>query len=315
MAVAVGRRADEPGGMTTTASPTPVPAGTVVVGIDGSVGAGQALDWAADQAALEHRPLTVVYSGQLATGGSALWLGQPGVDVSQLLKDIRVAGHGLLDNARRRAERRAPGVVVHQVLSTADPRSTLVELADHAATVVVGSRGRGPIASVLLGSVSVYVAQHAACPVVVVRSDGSATHGGGVVVDVDDTEAARAAIEFAYRTASFRSLPLTALRVVWDPSHLGDDEHVVTDTEPGLNGERLLLSEATAGMREKFPDVQDRLVLVRGLREHQLARASRTADLLVVASHHTGPVDHFLYGSVATVVEHAACDVAVVTAP
>lgn len=302
-----------------TTAPTPPPAGTIVVGVDGSTGADQALDWAADQAALEHRPLTLVHSGHLAAGGGALWLGQPGIDVGQLLEDIRVAGHRLLDAAEQRATRRSPGLQVHQVMSTADPRTALVDLSAHAATVVVGSRGRGPIASALLGSVSVHLTRHATCPVVVVRHpehpEGAESAGSrrGVVVEVDDTEQARVAIEYAYRTASFRSLPLTALRVVWDPRHTGDDEHVVGAGEPGLETERELLSAATAGMQEKFPDVVADLVLVRGLREHQLARASRGADLLVVGSHPAGAVDRFLFGSVTPVVEHAGCDVAVVS--
>ncbi|MFB9312233.1 universal stress protein [Nocardioides plantarum] len=293
-------------------STTP-PAGSIVVGIDGSAGADQALEWAVDQAALEHRPLTIVYSGRLTTGGDALWLGQPGVDVGAMMESIKVAGHGLLDNAERRAVRRAPGLEVHQVLSTGDPRLALVELGERAAGLVVGSRGRRPIATALLGSVSVHVARHATCPVVVVRHAEGTAPRGGVVVDVDDTEQARAAIEYAYRTASFRSLPLTALRVVWDPEHRRDDEHVVTDADPGLDAERLLLSEATAGMREKFPDVLDRLVLVRGMREHQLTRASRDADLLVLGSHEAGVIDRFVFGSVSTVLEHAACDVALVS--
>ena len=292
-------------------STTP-PAGSIVVGIDGSTGADQALDWAVDQAVLENRALTLVYSGQLSAGGNAMWLGQPGIDVGAMLEEITVAGHGLLDNAERRAVRRSPGLVVHQVLSTEDPRTVLVELGRHAAGVVVGSRGRGPIATALLGSVSVHVSRHAPCPVVVVRHAKGTEPRGGVVVDVEDSERSRVAIEYAYRTASFRRLPLVALRVVWDGAHLRDDEHVVGDDEPGLEAERELLSEATAGMREKFPDVHDRLVLVRGLREHQLTRASRTADLLVVGSPDAGAVDRFLLGSVAAVVERAACDVAVV---
>jgi nucleotide-binding universal stress UspA family protein len=299
--------------MTTSPTTVPVPSGTIVVGIDGSPGADRALGWATDQAAHERRPLTIVYSARITTGGDAMWMGQPGIDVSGMLDDIRVAGHALLDNAARRVERRAPGLVVHRVLTSADPRTALVELGERAAQVVVGSRGRGPIASALLGSVSVYVSQHTTCPVVVVRHAKGAAPRNGVVVDVDGSDETRAAVEYAYRTASFRGLPLTALLVVWDPAHLGDDEHVVADGDTGLDADRELLSEATAGMREKFPDVEDRLVLVRGLREHQLARASRSADLLVVGSHHAGIIDRFIFGSVATLVEHAACDTAVVS--
>ncbi|WP_148616317.1 universal stress protein [Nocardioides rubriscoriae] len=273
--------------------------------------AEQALDWATDEAALEHRALVLVYSVRLTTSSDAMLFGQPAVDMTVILEDLRIAGHKMLADARRRAQARAPGLVVHEILTRVDPRTALLELGERAAAVVVGSRGRGPIATALLGSVSVHLAKHATCPVVVVRHAPGAAARGGVVVDVDDTEQGRAAIEFAYLTASFRRLPLTALRVVWDPTHVGADHRVVRDEDPGLDTERLLLSEATAGMREKFPDVADRLELVRGRREHQLARASRGAELLVVGSAPNGPVEHLARGSVATVVEHAACDVAV----
>ncbi len=311
MAVALGARPDHGGHMTSR----PVPAGSIVVGIDGSTGADQALDWATDQAALEHRPLVLVCSARLAAGGDAMWLGQPGVDIGAILEDLRVASHQMLAHARHRAEQRAPGLVVHESLTRADPRTALVDLGERAATVVVGSRGRGPIASALLGSVSVHLAKHATCPVVVVRHDPDSASHTGVVVDVDDTEQGRVAVEYAYRAASFRGWPLTALRVVWDPMHLGADDHVVDVDDPGLTTERRLLSEATAGMREKFPDVQDRLVLVRGRREQQLVRASRHADLLVVGTTPYGVLDQLVHGSVATVVEHAACDVAVLPRP
>lgn len=309
--MATGPRAAHGGDMTSR----PVPAGSIVVGIDGSTGAERALDRATDLAALEHRPLVLVCSARLAAGGDAMWLGQPGVDIGAILEDLRVAGHAMLAHARSRAEQRAPGLVVHESLTRADPRTALVDLGERAATVVVGSRGRGPISSALLGSVSVHVAKHATCPVLVVRRDPDAPSRGGVVVDVDDTEQGRAAVEHAYLAASLRGLPLTALRVVWDPVHLGADDHLVPDDEPGLETERLLLAEATAGMREKFPDVDDHLVLVRGRREQQLVRASRDADLLVVGAAPYGVLDQLVHGSVSTVVEHAACDVAVLPRP
>ena len=293
----------------TTSAPR---AGSVVVGIDGSFGSDQALDWAVDQALLEHRPLTIVLSDHLMMGGDSLSLGLPGVDVAAIGEHVRQAGTAVLVKAERRAIRQAPDLVVQRVLSDADPRLALVRLSESAATVVVGSRGRGPIVSALLGSVSVHVARHAACPVVVVRGIKGSAPGSGVVVAVDDTAPSQAAVEHAYRTASVRSWPLTALRVVWDPAHRGDHEHMVADGDPGTDDDRALLSQATAAMQEAHPDVRTHHRLVRGLREHQLARASRGADLLVVGSSPRGLLDDFLFGSVATVVEHAACDVAVV---
>lgn len=308
-------------GMTTTvissaASSSPAtPAGSIVVGIDGSAPSERALVWAVRQAGLEHRALTLVHAAHFNPGGDT---GLVGLDVGALMEDLRQWGRDLLSDATARVTAQDPEVRVHQVLTIDDPRQALLSLAEHAAMLVIGSRGHGMVASLLLGSVSVSVSKHAACPVVVVRhprsQDGGS--GGGVLVGIDGSAETRGAVEFAYRTASFRGLPLTAVHVFWDMSHIGADQHDVADDEPGLEDLRALLSESIAGMREKFPDVQDRVRLVRGFRDRQLIQASAGMDLLVVGARQRGFVGDFVYGTISpTVVEHAACDVAVVPAP
>lgn len=281
-----------------------------MVGVDGSPGGEQALLWAVRQAALEHRPLTIAHSSHLTMGGDTLWMGQPGIDVGGLLQQVLASGRELLETSRRHVLREHADLVVHLHLSTSvDARRMLLDLSESAALLVVGSRGRGPIASVLLGSVSATVAKHAGCPVAVVRAAADAPSRAGVVVAVDDSEDSRAAVELAYRMASLAGLPLTALRVVWDPTRPGDDDHVVTDADVGLQTERLAIAESVAGMQERYPDVPVRLELVRGTHERQLVRASRGADLLVLGTHPQNLVDDILYGSVAPVLERARCTV------
>ena len=112
-----------------------VPAGTVVVGVDGSTSADQALDWAVEQAALEHRPLTLVHAlGPLGTSGTA-WLDQAGVNQRDILDAMRGDGQKLLDAARDRAFNKAPQLVVHEVLRLVDPREALLELSQEASTM------------------------------------------------------------------------------------------------------------------------------------------------------------------------------------
>lgn len=298
---------------------SPAPAGSIVVGVDGSEQSDQALVWAVRQAGLEHRTLTLVHAAHLNAGGDT---GLVGLDVGQLLEDLRLWGRELLRTATDRVTALDPEVRVHPVLSTDDPREALLSLAKHAAMLVIGSRGRGTMASLLLGSVSVAVSKRAACPVVVVRHPHTglpgvpATPGRGVLVGIDGTAEAQGAVEFAYRTASFRQLPLTAIHVFWDMARIEADQHEVGDDEPGLDDLRALLAESVAGMQEKFPDVQDQVRLVRGFRDRQLIRESAGMDLLVMGSRQRGFMGEFVYGSVSpTVVEHAACDVAVVPAP
>ncbi len=292
---------------------TPVTPGSIVVGIDGSASSGRALGWAARQAALEHRTLALVHAAHLGATGDVLWGSVPGVEVARVLDDLAQTGRALLEEAAERVRREEPGVEVQQVLSTDDPRSLLLGGSAVAAMTVLGSRGRGLMTSLLLGSVSLAVSKHATGPVVVVRESEPGAAHGRVVVDVDGTADSLPAIELAYHTAAFRSLPLTALHVFWDAVHRDSEEHVVHDDEPGLGDVRALLAESVAGMQEKYPEVQDRLVLERGFRDRQLVRAAESAVLVVVGARRRGLLDDFLHSSVAaTVVEHARCDVAVV---
>jgi nucleotide-binding universal stress UspA family protein len=105
------------------------------------------------------------------------------------------------------------------------------------------------------------------------------------------------------------------MHVFWDDPDPTDDERVVADDEPGLEDLRALVAESVAGMGEKFPDVDARVVLVRGHRDRELIKASATMDLLVVGSRQRGAINDFVHGAISpTIVEHAHCDVAVVPA-
>ncbi|GAB3779599.1 universal stress protein [Nocardioides ungokensis] len=293
-----------------------VPAGTVVVGVDGSRSADQALDWAAEEASLEHRPLTLVHAlGPLGTSGTA-WLDQAGVNQRDILDAMRADGQSLLDTARVRVARKAPDVEVHEVLRLVDPREALLDLSHEAAALVLGSRGRGPVRSLVLGSVSVGVSRHASCPVVILRPHNQGVVRRGVLVGADGTERSRASLEFAYRQASLRRLPLTVMHCFWDAQGATSGAHTIPDSAEGYDDQRLLLAESVSGMTEKFPDVHVHTELARGLADDCLVRASARMELVVVGFHHSGTVSGLVYGSVAsTVLEHASCVVAVVPEP
>ena len=117
----------------------------------------------------------------------------------------------LLAEARADVTRRAPHLDVREVLRVADPRDLLQELSREAAMVVLGSRGRGPMRTLLLRSVGVAVTRHAECPVVVVRPGNRGLVRNGVLVGADGTERSQTTLEFAYRQASLYGLPLTVL--------------------------------------------------------------------------------------------------------
>lgn len=273
---------------------TSVPAGTVVVGIDGSASADRALRWAIDEAVGLGRPLTLLHA--VATADAA-WLPRTGLDYGPFLAELRERGRDVLTRAREAVAQRAPGLEVHEVLEVADPRSVLVDVSRDASLLVLGSRGRGPVRSLLLGSVGLAVMRHAHCPVVIHRSGKAGLVRHGVLVGIDGGDHSRAVLEFGFAQASRRELPLTVVHT----------DEVVGYTAPDEQQQQLLVSEAAAGLREKYPDVRVTVEVAVGAPEAHLLRLGARMDLVVVGAHVGG------IGSVAaSVVEHATSPVAVV---
>jgi nucleotide-binding universal stress UspA family protein len=140
-------------------------ADVVVVGVDGSPNAWGALAWAAEETRLRKGTLRIVCAFEdpvMTVGvGTAFGSGAPiAVDPDLIVG----AAKEVVDEAKRQV-----GDVPVEVVARCDrPQDVLVEASQGAALVVVGSRGHGAVGSLLLGSVSNYVAHHADCPVVIV---------------------------------------------------------------------------------------------------------------------------------------------------
>lgn len=258
---------------------TTIPPGSIVVGVDGSAASRQALQWAADQAALEGRSLFLVHVVDPFSGSE------------------RADTSAVLTEAAEVVERRRPGVDVHASLLLGDVREVLLDDAERASLLVVGSRGRGRARSVLFGSVGVAVGTRAACPVVVVRPHHPGVPRRGVLVGVGATAVSRAPLEFGYRMASTHRLPLTVLHCVHDDG----EEH------------QRELAELIAGMTEKFPDVHVKRRLTRMPVSEGILDQAVDMDLVVVGRHHRATRHARGVGTLAaTVIEHGACAVAVV---
>lgn len=294
---------------------TVIPSGTVVVGVDGSPSAARALEWAIDQAALERRPLTL--ASALGGPSDTMWLDQAGIDHQSTVEGLRQAAEATIAEAAARVTERAPDLELYEVRRVADPRVMLLDLAEDAAMLVLGSHGRGPVRRLLLGSVSSAVARHATCPVVVVRPHPlDVDRRGGVLVGVDGTAQSLPTLEFAYREAALRHQPLTVLHCFWDVRSAAVGPAVVTTDGPQVQEERLLLAESVSGMAEKFPEVEVTTELARGMADEALVRAAERMDLLVVGRHAGHRLADLAYGTVAaTVVDHATTVVAVVPTP
>jgi nucleotide-binding universal stress UspA family protein len=280
----------------------------VVAGVDGSTDAGLAIDLAAWEADRRHAPLRLVCGfrqvyayGVLATG----------YDLDRQVRDL----DDMLIAESARIGRRYPDLVVHTEVVGGVPASVLVDESASAQLVVVGSRGLGGFASLLLGSVSAQVAAHAKAPVIVVRPP--ATRGarempgnGPVVVGVDGSTGSAPAVEFAFDEAAARGTGLIAV-YAWGvmPYDAGNDdprvEQHLADTA---------LAEALIGWQEKYPEVPVQHRAIHSLVPvHTILDQSGDAGLIVVGPRGRGGFAGLPLGSVGDgLVRHAAAPVAVV---
>jgi nucleotide-binding universal stress UspA family protein len=290
-----------------------VPHGSLVVGVDGSDASERALLWAVDQADLEHRPLVLTHA--VSPTAATTWMGAPAFDSVSMLQAMEDSGRAQLDDATAVVRAKNPAIEVYRLFERRDPRDKLLGLSTRAALVVLGTRGRGPMASLLLGSVSLGVSQHASCPVVVVRRDHDQAHSG-IVVGSDATVLSDAAVGFAFRQAELRSLPLTVVHAFWSEQDAGYPSKARDYSEADLEDMRLLLAESVAGPRADHPDVHVSLHVERGIPDSVLLHACRDADLVVVGTHPTNALYDLLAGEVSrSVLGHARCPVAVVPDP
>lgn len=284
----------------------------VVVGVDGSASGLDAVAVAAREARLRGCGLKVVHAFTLpalyAPPGPSSW--------GPAVAELRDAAGRLVDDAVRHARGAAPDVEVDAAVVAGEPLTVLEAQSRTAVLTVVGSRGLGSFAGLLLGSTAVHLAAHGRCPVLVVR--GRPAGRGPVLLGVDGSPAAQAAVGFAFAEAALRGAGLVALHAwnEWNtPVPPPQDPSEPYALAPGMlaAGERRLLAEALAGHRERYPDVAVREVVVRGGVRRALIDASADADLLVVGARGRGGFTGLLLGSVSqAVLHHAGCPVAVV---
>ena len=137
----------------------------VVVGIDGSDGGQRAIRFALNEARLRHVPLHVVMAYDLPW---QTYNAVPGLDVEQLMTDLREDAQRRLRDAVEAVSGESSGVQVTSEAIEGGPAQVLVARSAAAALLVVGSRGLGGFRGLLLGSVGHQCAQHARCPVVIV---------------------------------------------------------------------------------------------------------------------------------------------------
>lgn len=295
--------------------------GRTVVGVDGSPGARAALGWALSDAARRGAAVEVVSSFPVQ-----LYVADPFLLDEGQLEAVRV---DTLDRARAqvaevRAEVGLPDLPVDVLAVAGPPAPMLLAASEDAGRLVVGSRGRGAVKSLVLGSVALSSVTHARVPVVVVHfreddgaADGPAADGPPrVVVGLDGSRASGVALERAAAEAQLLGAELVAIAAYSAASYWSDAYSVVLPPPERLAGEVRAAAERQVA-EARLPDgVPVRIESVEGPAGNVLVEAARGALLLVVGGHGQGAVRGLLMGSVALhCVLSGPCPVMVVPEP
>jgi nucleotide-binding universal stress UspA family protein len=234
----------------------------IVVGVGDDEASERALQWAVDEAGRGSMSLHLLHASPMPFRAS-------------VTAEPAAGARRLLDDAAQRVHDLDPQVEVTTATEHGRASVSLVDAAQGAELLVVGSRARSAFASAVLGSTSLDVAVHAGCPVVPLT-----------VVHAWQLDFAGAG---------------------WTPE---DSERVRDEV---AEQERALAAEAVSGWGEKYPDVELRQVVLNAHPVEALGDHSRDAELVVVGSRGRGGFRGMLLGSVSRdVLGHAHCPVMVV---
>jgi nucleotide-binding universal stress UspA family protein len=296
-------------GATTSSATT---SGAVVVGLDRSEPGRAAVEYAAELARHRHLPLHLVHAFEVVETTVRPTIGS----MPSIESVVRNSADRLVDETVEVLAAVYPDVKVTSVVEKGSPARVLLAESEHANTIVLGSRGTGGFAELVIGSTTMHVAAHAACPVIAVpRPPGHDDPRHGVVVGVDGSALSEAAIGYAFEVASELGEPLIAIHAWHDPSRTGVGMMMPTAYDPAdiVTEERLALAESLAGWQEKFPEVVVEKKVVLGHPVPALASRSTHARMLVVGSRGRGALSSLVLGSVSHgVLHHATGPVAIV---
>jgi nucleotide-binding universal stress UspA family protein len=279
----------------------------IVVGVDESPNAAQALRWAVEHGAVRHQPVTAV----MAWG----YLAQHHAEASQPFDPQYTEADA--EEALTELVRRTVGLdagVGRKLVCDLAPRA-LLEATRDAALLVVGARGVGGFEGLLLGSVSRQVLHHASCPVVVVRASAHPPATRRIIVGVDGSGPARAALRWAIDEGSARQLPVVALHA-WRYPYVSNGLFVpVVDVD--------LLEKCAAELLDHEIDAVDASRLASPIQRRvepapaaaAIMAAAGEDAIVVVGSRGLGGFKGLLFGSVSDQLTlHAPCPVVVLPA-
>lgn len=270
--------------------------GDIVVGVDGSEHSRWALHWATYVGERTGRHVRAVQAWEYPEVSVV-----PGTEPPAGPEEMDLRTGDAL-NAVLRDELPGLADTLEHVVLRGPAAGAILEAAEDADLLVLGSRGRGGFRGLLLGSVSRQCVEHAGCPVLIARGDLPATDASPIVVGVDGSPGAEQALRWAIALADAAKRPLMAVHA-WRTTY--------SEVRPSLH-ERLE-SEARAHA-QRFCDAVDpgetdiTLVVTEGDPRDVLTAVAerRGADLIVVGRRGEGPLRALRIGSVANHLLRAA---------
>ena len=259
----------------------------LVAATDGSEESLRAVEWAAREAILHGAPLRIVSAAPLP-----LMIGlQVRPDRNVVADLIRKERDRSLAAAAARAAEMAPGLLIDTDSLADQPAQAVTASGAGALMLVVGSRGIGAFAAMVLGSVSRYATAHASCPVVVVRDETAAVRRQ-ISVGIGDLDSCADSLTFAFEEASLRKASLLVMHA-WHTPQTGISRAGSPSPVPGSYAIEAEAARQLAGLvdswREKYPNVPVSEEVVHGHPGRALVGLSASSDLVVIGRHAKHP--------------------------
>lgn len=287
------------------------PRNQILIGVDGSAESDAGVRWGVREAAHRGAAVKIVH-----VCDSSLMYGRMTSAIGAVVDEDEF-GRPMVDKALAEAATVDPQVPAHGAVLHGSPTGVLLDLTSEMDLVVIGTRGRGAISELLLGTVSHRLLAHADCPVVVVGStavDGRSESVARVVVAVGDPPHSETTMRFACREAQLHNVPLLAIRVYRLPDFpVTGGPSIPVHPSKGARREADLLADAVARCRADFQGLDAAGALRPGIPAEIFAELCAPSDLLVLGHHRhhrfvpptLGPLD-------ASILQTAPCPVVIV---
>jgi nucleotide-binding universal stress UspA family protein len=269
---------------------------SVVVGVDGTRTALDAVRWAADEARLRSLPLRILHAAPYAAGHA-------GPTVQR--------AHDILARAYTVARRAEPGLSVATRSTERPPVESLLDAAGGARLLVVGMGGGERPQELLIGSVALDVSGRASCPVTVVRGHPAKAGERPVLVGVDTPAVDGAALAVAFADARRHAGRLVVLHA-WHRAGLLHG-HGAGHDEATRIAALDRLADQLAAWAARYPDVPVELEIVHGRPAPALLAAAVRARTVVLGTRGRKAPARVLFGSTSRqVLRHCSVPVTVV---